>query len=79
MAKRTPVSAVMTPAEPASYPIQDLDFNPWPVLADPEQCAAEIEAGEHDAHLALLEHCAKSQTLPTALGAATARRVLLGG
>jgi hypothetical protein len=63
----------------AGYPVQDLGFNVWAVLADPAVCAEEIEAGKHDERLKMLEHVAKSQAITLVFGAAFRRRILLGG
>lgn len=62
-----------------AYPAQDLNFDPWPVLADPAQCCVEIGAGDHDAHLAILEHVAHSQGIELVRDVAAARRAALGG
>ena len=81
MARRKPVAASMEPAKPAapSLPEQDMQCDPWPIVSDPEVAIAEIAKGVHDAHLDILQHVAKSQSLTSILAACWDRRSILTG
>lgn len=76
--KAEAVQAVMGDP-PRGLPVQDRGVDVWPILTDPAQCAREIEAGAHDAHLDILEHVSKSQAITPVYAAAIARRCLLTG
>jgi hypothetical protein len=49
------------------------------IVADPEVCASEVAAGQHDRALVMIAHVARSQNIDEIAAACDARRCALEG
>ena len=66
-------------SKPAGVPPQDPTVDVWVIVADPEVCASEVAAGQHDRALVMIAHVARSQNIDEIAAACDARRCALEG
>jgi len=80
MGRRQRQTAVIPTTSPPTLPPQRRSgVNLWVILADADVAAAEIEAGQHEQDLEMLDHIARSQEIVTVRNATKARLALLRG